>query len=326
MNRTAVVLFQLGGPDSLEAVEPFLCNLFCDPDIIDLPGAFLFRKPLARIISRRRAPVVQELYRRIGGKSPIRIQTELQADSLREELAKRGHEMNVVIAMRYWHPMTGEAVRQLVDDGIERVILLPLYPHYSRATTGSAMNEWVRAMRRLNGRALPYRLIHSYPDHPLLIDAFIERIETALRRVPETDRAKIHLVFSAHGTPMKLVRQGDPYSHQIRQTVDAIVTRARFGLPYHLCFQSKVGPQKWLEPSLIDTLDRLAAEGVSHLIVVPVAFVTDHIETLSEINIEAREHAIRKGIAYFDMMPALIRSPKFIACLADLVIGEINRA
>lgn len=319
-----VVLFQLGGPDRPEAVEPFLYNLFSDPDIIDIPGAFLFRRMLARIIAARRAPRIQRLYRNIGGSSPILPQTQLQASRLRETLSKHGLDANVQIAMRYWHPMTKAAVDQLRRDGIRDVVLLPLYPHYSKATTGSSVNEWQRALQTLNGSLFSVRLVESYYNHPLYIAALIEHITRALERVPPDEHGHVHLVFSAHGTPLKLAKSGDPYSGQVRTTYELVVQQGNFGLAHHLCFQSKVGPQKWLEPSLTATIAVLAEQKVTHVLVIPIAFVTDHIETLSEINIEAREQAKRLGFKHFDMMPALIANEKFIACLADLVLKQLK--
>jgi len=326
MNRTetGVVLFQLGGPDTLDAVEPFLFNLFCDPDIIDIPGAFLFRRWLARLISSRRAPKVRELYRRIGGGSPILAQTLRQANALERKLVAMGIPLKVYVAMRYWHPMTVETLQKVRADGIRKLVLLPLYPHYSKATTGSSFREWNRVMNAGGMERLPGKLVESYFDHPLYIDAIIQNVRTAIDRVPAEDRSKIHFLFSAHGTPMKLVRDGDPYSHQIQRTVQLVVEKGRFGLPHHLCYQSKVGPQRWLEPKLTETIGSLGAEQVSHLIVVPIAFVTEHIETLSEINIEARELAMEAGIRYFDMMPALIDNEQFIACLADLAVQQLD--
>lgn len=324
MNKTAVILLQLGGPDSLETVEPFLYNLFCDPDIIDLPLAFLFRKKLAKLISSRRAPAVQELYKRIGKRSPILKQTRLQAEALQNSLQKKNIFADVVIAMRYWHPMTEEVVQQIRMQGYQKIILLPLYPHYCKATTGSSINEWKRVTERLHANGFETRVIESYYDHPLYIEALVERIQRAIRRVPEKDRDKIHLVFSAHGTPLKLVKNGDPYSKHIQRTYELVLEKGKFSLAHHLCFQSKVGPQKWLEPSLLQIIEKLAYDKVSHVIAIPIAFVTDHIETLSEINIEAKAEAKKLGITYFDMMPALIRSPKFIECLTDVVVKELN--
>ena len=316
--RTAIVLLQLGGPDALGAVEPFLYNLFCDPDIIDLPLAFLFRKPLARLISGKRAPKVQEYYRNIGGRSPILRLTQRQANAL---AARTG--MPVYVAMRYWHPMTDEVIARLMKDGIERVVLLPLYPHFSKSTTGSAVNEWNRICARV-GYAPEVSVVEEYCEHPLLIRALVNNIGIALRRVPEADRKNVHIVFSAHGTPMKLVREGDPYQGQVVRTYEAVVREGKFGIPHHLCYQSKVGPQKWLEPSLLQTLDRLADEGATHVIVVPVAFVSDHSETLWEINIEVRRHARSRGIRYYDMMPALNTNPSFIGALAELAQAQLT--
>lgn len=323
-SKIAVVLFQLGGPDSLDAVEPFLYNLFCDPDIIDLPGAFLFRKPLARLISSKRAPKVQELYKHIGNRSPILPQTEMQAKALGKSLEAFGVNADVLIAMRYWHPFTEDAARQVVAKGYERVILLPMYPHYCKATTGSSINEWNRCVKHIGMQPIPTSIINSYYEHPRYIESLVDQIKIALERVPAGERKKVHLVFSAHGTPMKLVREGDPYSHHIRATYERVLEQGAFGLQHHLCFQSKVGPQKWLQPSLVGTIEELAKERVSHMIVIPIAFVTDHIETLSEINIEAKEDALKLGVRYFDMTPPLIDNKKFISCLADLIMKDLQ--
>ncbi len=324
--KIAVVLLQLGGPDSLDAVEPFLYNLFCDPDIIDIPGAFLFRKTLARIISSKRAPIVQELYRKIGNRSPILKQTKLQAARLLEVLNEKNYDVDVHVAMRYWHPMTEEVVKKIIDSRPDRIILLPLYPHYCKATTGSSLNEWKRAAKALKMPDIPTTVIDHYYDHPLYIEALVKRISFALNRVPQQDRSKVQLIFSAHGTPVKLVKDGDPYSHHIRKTYELVVEKGNFGLPHLLCFQSKVGPQRWLTPSLTGTIERLGHEGATHLIVVPIAFVTDHIETLSEINIEAKEEALKLGVTYYDMMPALLTEEHFINCLSDLVEQSLSKA
>jgi ferrochelatase len=319
--RTGIVLLQLGGPDRLESVEPFLYNLFCDPDIIDLPLAFLFRRSLARFISSRRALKVQEYYRKIGGRSPILKLTVRQARALERALAGRLDAV-VTIAMRYWHPFTQEAIEQLQQAGVDRVILLPLYPQYSRTTTGSSANEWRRIARQRKGAPLPVEVIEEYCDHPQFVQAVVRNVGIALRRVPQADRTKVHLVFSAHGTPMALVRAGDPYEGHVRRSYDAVVAAGKWGLPHHLCYQSKVGPQKWLEPSLFATVDRLAAEGVTHMIVIPIAFVSDHSETLYEINMEVRRHALERGIRYYDMSPALNTNPHYIEALADLVLRK----
>ena len=322
--KTAVVLFQLGGPDSLDAVEPFLYNLFCDPDIIDLPGAFLFRKALAKFISSRRAPKVRELYKNIGGASPILPQTMLQAKSLQESLKRNGIIAEVHVAMPYWHPLTEEVIEQLRKANVEEIVLLPLYPQYSKVTTGSSANEWSKVAKKMNADHFSTKPVESYYEHPLYIAALVENIRRSLDRVSKDDLKKVHLVFSAHGTPVKLVKDGDPYSIHIQKTYERVIHTGNFGLPHHLCFQSKVGPQRWLEPSLTQTIESLAAQRVSHIIVVPIAFVSDHVETLSEIGIEARDEAHRLGVKYFDVMPALVASEKFISCLTDLVIQQLK--
>jgi protoporphyrin/coproporphyrin ferrochelatase len=324
-SKTAIVLLQLGGPDSLDAVEPFLYNLFCDPDIINFPGSFLFRKWLARTISRTRAPKVQELYNTIGGRSPILPQTVMQAEALKRSLSASGIDMDVQIAMRYWRPFTEQVIKKLMENGTEEVILLPLYPHYSIATTGSSVNEWNRVAKKLKATYITTKLVKEYYNHPLYIDSLVERVNQAIERVNPDARETIQLVFSAHGTPMKLVRNGDPYSHQIRETYELVTKRGNFGLPHLLCFQSKVGPQKWLEPSLVKTVEELSQKKVSHIIVNPIAFVSDHIETLSEISIEARDQAIGHGVQYFAMTDALLVSDKFIGCLTDLVLKELKK-
>jgi ferrochelatase len=318
-----IVLLQLGGPDSLESVEPFLLNLFKDPDIIDLPLAFLFRGWLARTISRRRAPKVQEYYRRIGGKSPILKLTNRQARALERELTP-DIRCKVYVAMRYWHPFTEKVIDQLYKDGINRVILLPLYPHFSKTTTGSSVNEWNRILSRKKLNGLAVDVVEEYCEHPLYIQSIVRNITIALRRVREQDRPNVHLVFSAHGTPTKLVKAGDPYQQHILRTYNAVLGEGNFGLSHHLCYQSKVGPEQWLEPSLETTIRKLATEQVSHVIVIPIAFVSDHSETLWEINIQVKEEAKQLGIRYYDMSPALNTNPLFIKALADLVRNRVD--
>jgi len=321
--RIGVVLLQLGGPDSLESVEPFLKNLFSDADIIDFPLAFLFLRSLARLISSRRGPIAREIYRRIGGRSPILKLTRRQAARLEDEL-RRTIDARVYVAMRYWHPMTDAALEELKRDGVERVVLMPLYPQYSKTTTGSSVNEWNRAVARHGVNRLPIDIIREYCDHPLYIEALVRNIRYAINRVPVADRQKIHLVFSAHGTPMKLVRDGDPYQQHVIRTYRSVIEAGNFGCAHHLCYQSKVGPQQWLKPSLVETIERLAREGVSHVITVPIAFVSDHSETLVEINMEAREQAKQLGMRHFDISPALNASPAFIGALADLVVKKVS--
>jgi ferrochelatase len=324
--RIGIVLFQLGGPDSADAVEPFLYNLFCDPDIINFFGGFLARRPLAWWIAHRRAQTVREHYDAIGGQSPIRRLTELQARGLEEALAP-DFDARAFIAMRYWHPLTLEAVGGVHshhrDAQFDSLVLLPLYPHYSFATTLSSLKEWRRVHSQARPKSTPREIVvEEFHLHPQYIQAIVNQIEMAFARFP--DRRKVHLVFSAHGLPLSLIARGDPYQRQVEETVAAVMARGGWPNPHLLCFQSRVGRQKWLEPSLTQTLEKLPREGKKHLLVIPISFVTEHIETLHEINIEAREHALAHGVEQFEMMPALNDSPEFIAALASLVRGAVS--
>jgi ferrochelatase len=314
----AVVLFQLGGPDSQAAVEPFLYNLFCDPDIINFPGSFLARKPLAKLISVTRSKVAGQHYAAIGGGSPIRRLTEQQARAL--ELALRPHiPARTIVAMRYWHPDTSEAIAALESAPFDEIVLLPLYPHYSFATTGSSLKQW----NRLYKPKVPVHLIDHFFDHPDYIAGIVERINSVLQQLPNPE--EVHLVFSAHGLPMTLVEKGDPYSQHIETSVRLVRELGSWSNPHVLCFQSRVGPQKWLTPSLTGTIERMASEGHHRMLVIPISFLTEHIETLHEINIEARELAESLGITEFHMMPALNDSPLLIRALADLVLRAVGR-
>jgi protoporphyrin/coproporphyrin ferrochelatase len=315
-----IVLLNLGGPDSLDAVEPFLFNLFSDPDIIDFPGSFLFRKRLAKIISTRRSPGVVKQYEAIGGKSPIKEYTLRQASLLEEKLNK-SIPARVYVAMRYWKPSTDEALDAIEKDDIKRVILLPLYPQFSKATTVSSVKEWENRLKD-RGAKLDWSLIEHYYDQPTYIDAFVERVQQGLARFPEEIRGAVNILFSAHGTPMKLVRQGDPYSHHIAKTIAAIIDRGAFSQPHTLCYQSKVGPMKWLTPSTPNTIADLASKGVKHMLIVPVAFASDHLETLYELGIEYRRQANEHGVRRYEVTEGLNDSPKFIQALAELVFEK----
>jgi ferrochelatase len=317
--RLGVVLCQLGGPDSLDAVEPFLYNLFSDPDIIDFPLARLARQPLARLIAANRAKKVRHHYAEIGGRSPIREVTEQQALALETEL-RRHWDARVVVAMRYWHPLTAEAIRRLQAEQVDQVVLLPLYPQYSSTTTGSSLREWERRRAEL-GFDAPVQVIHDFYRDRLYIDSLAARIEQTLAQFDPGQ--EVHLVFSAHNVPVAVVEKGDPYPDQIAETMRLVLERGAWRHPAHLCYQSKVGGARWLQPGLDETIDRLAAAGVHHLLVVPIAFVSDHVETLSEIDIEARERAVRRGVRRFALMPGLNDSPRFIQALAGLVEGRL---
>jgi protoporphyrin/coproporphyrin ferrochelatase len=320
------VLFQLGGPDSLEAVEPFLMNLFLDPDIIPLGAAGFLRWPIAKLISSRRSIPVAAKYAMIGRRSPIRVLTERQRGRLSAAVAPYIDPV-AVVAMRYWKPATQDAVDALRAAGrLDELVLLPLYPQYSYATTLSSMKEF----RRVYGAPktdVPERVVASFYNHPLYIQALVQRIGSMLRQF--ADSSRIHLVFSAHGLPMSLVEKGDPYPKQIEETVRLaceVGARQYPGWPktHLLCYQSRVGPAKWLQPPFTGTIERLGHAGVKEMLVVPISFVTEHIETLHEINIEGRIDAKKFGVEMFRMMPAVGDSPLFIAALKDLVLRAVG--
>jgi protoporphyrin/coproporphyrin ferrochelatase len=318
--RIGVVLFQLGGPDSAAAVEPFLYNLFCDPDIIDFPGASIARKPLARLIARSRARHVARHYAEIGGGSPIRELTARQAAALEREL-RRDLDAHVVVAMRYWHPFTSETVAELELLAPDEIVLLPLYPQYSRTTTGSSMNEWNRVYRPSGAWRPNIHVVLEYYDRPEFIDAVVAAVNdcaaTFTAPVEEYD-----FVFSAHSLPVKVVEAGDPYQRQIERTCDLVWARGGWPGRRHLCYQSKVGTDKWLAPAMGETIGQLAAAGSKHVLVIPISFVSDHVETLHEIGIEHRQQAESLGIADFRLMPGLNDAPLFIAALA----AQVRRA
>jgi ferrochelatase len=322
MSRTerclGIVLFQLGGPDTLDAIQPFLFNLFCDPDIIDFPFARIGRRPLARLIATTRAKKVQHHYSVIGGGSPIRKFTETQARALESRLESLGTHARCFVAMRYWHPFITEAIEEVRAANCDEIVLLPLYPHYSSTTTGSSLNEWNRHFCD----DIPVRRVESFYRDELYLASLVEKIDTALARFPTPRRPEI--VFSAHSLPQSIIDKGDPYRRQIEETVRLLMHQGRWPNSHRLCYQSKVGASRWLQPSLHRTLRDLAAEKVRDVCVVPVSFVSDHVETLGEIDHEAREEAAHLGIRQFEMTEGLNDSPKFINALAQLVLRAVD--
>jgi ferrochelatase len=320
--QTAVVLFNLGGPDSLAAVEGFLYNLFSDPDIFKLPLGFLTQKPFARLISRRRAPEASVGYAALGGKSPLLENTQKQAHALQQALDAVG-DYDVIICMRYWHPLTDAVVADMKAQGYERVILLPLYPQYSRTTTGSSYNAFMRECRRQHYQP-QVSLIRQWYDNAAYQQAIVHDIRAAAAALPDADPAHIELLFSAHGLPQKIVDAGDPYEQHIRATYEAL--RARLNWPHTtLCYQSRVGPLKWLQPYTKDVVSAKGAAGVKQMLVYPIAFVSDHIETLYELGVEYKELAGHCGIEQYRVVPALNDRPRLIDALKQLVLNQDNR-
>ena len=314
--QLAVVLLNLGGPDSLEAVPKFMRNLFMDPEIFRFPLGAITQPFFASMITRLRAKKVRAQYEAIGGKSPLAALTQAQAIALQANLRNRGIDAAVGVGMRYWHPFVSEALdtlSQLTKD--VPLIALPLFPHYSKATTGSSLRQLNEALHKVNCFSCVHTIEHYY-DHPRYIQAFAERIEEGLR---ECTPDQTHLLFSAHGLPESFVRGGDPYIDQIERSFELL--RAKFpDVPAHLAYQSRVGPVKWVGPSVEEKLKELARDGVKSLLVVPLSFVSDHIETLYEIDVTYAQHARALGIESFRRVKSLNDSPAFVDCLAELVI------
>ncbi|WP_457625499.1 ferrochelatase [Persephonella sp.] len=314
MAKTGVVLMNMGGPDSLEAIRPFLYNLFSDHNIIRIPRPV--QKPVAWLIAKIRAEKTKEYYIKMGGKSPQKEQTLQQAKALQEQL---GEDFTVVVAMRYWHPFTEEAVDRLMKEDIKKIILLPLYPHYSKTTTGSSFQEFDRVYRKKK-LSVPVKKIYSYHDHPLFIKAWTEKIKKDLGN----NYTEYYFLFSAHSLPEKLIKEGDPYKKQIEETVSLIMKNFP-EVKYSIAYQSKVSPVKWIEPFTDEEIKRIANEGVKKLCVIPVSFVSEHSETLYELDIQYGELAKESGITDYKRVGTLRNEPFFIETLKDLVLSEAER-
>lgn len=316
--RVAIVLMNLGGPDGPQAVKPFLFNLFYDPAIIRVPKPL--RWLIAKLISRRRAPVAREIYSQIGGRSPILPLTEAQGAALEQTLEGRV-EAKSFIAMRYWNPLSVDAARAVKAWGATRVVLLPLYPQYSTTTNESSFKEWARAAAEI-GLKIPTCAVCCYPTEPGFINSHVTLLRQALAQFgPDED---FRILFSAHGLPKKVITDGDPYQRQVEQTCAAVAERA--GLKpgsWHACFQSRVGPMEWIGPSTEAEIRQAGLEGKS-LIVVPIAFVSEHSETLVELDIEYAHLAREAGVPRYVRVPALGTQPDFIEALAKLTIEAID--
>ncbi len=323
MGQVGVLLLNLGGPDQLDDVRHFLFNLFSDPEIIRLPFPGL-QKPLAWLISTLRVRKSQENYRLIGGGSPLRRITEEQGWALAESLQQKGQEANVYVGMRYWHPFTEEAIARIKRDQIDRLVILPLYPQFSISTSGSSF----RLLEQLWQEdpvleQVDYTVIPSWYDRPGYIQAMAESIAQELDQFPHPN--KVPIFFSAHGVPQSYVEEaGDPYQQEI-ETCTALIME-RLNRPNHhiLGYQSRVGPVEWLKPYTEDVIRDLGSQGVQDLVVVPISFISEHIETLQEIDMEYRELAEEVGIHNFRRVPALNTHPRFINDLADLVLETLD--
>ena len=323
MGRVGVLLLNLGGPDKLEDVRPFLFNLFSDPEIIRLPIKEL-QKPLAWLISTLRAKKSQENYLQIGGGSPLRQITEAQGQALEEQLSAMNQDAQVYIGMRYWHPFTEEAIARIKRDRIENLVILPLYPQFSISTSGSSFRVLEEMWKEdPDLRQIEYTIIPSWYNNPGYLQAMAQLIAQELEQFSAPDQ--VHIFFSAHGVPQSYVDEaGDPYQQEIEDCTRLIMKTLNRPNEHTLAYQSRVGPVEWLKPYTEDALQELGAQGMKDLLVVPISFVSEHIETLQEIDIEYREIAEEAGIENFQRVPALNTHPVFIDSLAHLVIESLE--
>ena len=323
MARVGVLLLNLGGPERIQDVGPFLYNLFSDPEIIRLPTP-LMQRPLAWFISTVRSKKSQQAYRSIGGGSPLRRITEQQARELQSQLRQRGIDATTYVAMRYWHPFTESAVADIKADGVSQVVVLPLYPHFSISTSGSSFRELSRLRKHdKDFQNLSIRCIRSWYDNPGYIRSMAELIADKIKMCDLPNES--HVFFSAHGVPRSYVEEaGDPYQKEIESCTHLIIKELTnilgYKNNYHLAYQSRVGPEEWLKPYTEDIIEELGKKKVRDLIVVPISFVSEHIETLQEMDIEYRYLARKYGIINFRRVRALDTYPLFINGLADLVI------
>jgi ferrochelatase len=315
--KLAVVLYNLGGPDSPDAVEPFLTNLFSDPAIISLPG--FLRKPLAQFIAKRRAPIAREIYAKLGGRSPILEETQAQATALEQVLAARGHEARAFIAMRCWKPFTDEAARDVATWKPEHVVRLPLYPQFSTTTSGSSELAWSEAAGAIDA---PQSRVCCYP----WAEGFITAVAALIRETYAKAKPGLfyRLLLSAHGLPERTVAGGDPYRWQVERSAAAIVEALGVAdLDWSICYQSRVGPLEWIGPATDAEIRRAGAEGKA-LIVAPIAFVSEHSETLVELDIEYATLARRCGVRDYLRVATVGTRPEFIEALADLVERSVR--
>jgi protoporphyrin/coproporphyrin ferrochelatase len=312
MARVAVVLMNLGGPDSLEAVEPFLFNLFSDPAIIRLPG--FLRLPLARLLAWRRARTAREIYSRLGGKSPLLDNTEAQARALERAL---GPSHRCFVAMRYWHPMSDRTVREVAEWEPDEIVCLPLYPQFSTTTTASSFAAWQTAAAQLD-LSRPTRSICCYPCEPGLVEAIAGLVEPALDAASRVG-TQPRLLLTAHGLPKRIVRAGDPYPSQVEQTAAAVVAAlSRPGLDWRVCYQSRVGPLEWIGPATDEEIARAGKDKVP-VVVAPISFVSEHSETLVELDLDYRLLAANAGVVAYHRVATVGVEPAFINSLATLV-------
>ena len=316
--RKAIILFNLGGPDKLENVEPFLFNLFNDPAIISIPS--IFRYPLAKFLSKRRAPIAKDIYKEIGNKSPILELTQEQAKSLENNLSKKG-DYKCFVVMRCWHPRASDVINKVKEYNPEEVILLPLYPQYSASTSGSSINEWNELCKKENYK-VKTKIICCYPTENNFIASHVALIQQTVKKIKNNN---FKLIFSAHGLPESKVKKGDPYQWQVEETVKEIISKLKNeNLDHVISYQSRVGPMKWIGPSTDAEIIKYSKEKKG-IVIVPVAFVSEHSETLVELDIEYKKLAEKNGCSFYKRVPALGIEENFIKGLTELVLRPQTR-
>jgi ferrochelatase len=323
--KVAVIISNMGGPDSLEAVEPYLYNIFSDPDIIDIPLPAPLRKRFVRWFAGKRAPKSVGIYRQIGDRSPLLDITQNQAQLLEAALNRNGTtDFRVFPAMRYWHPFVEVVWSEIVSGGFDKLVVLSMYPFYSSTTTGSLVNLVERLNRDSDFSRDDLLIIDRYGDHPAFINAMVEQILRFLVKEAIHDREHMNVLCSVHSIPARRVKKGDPYRAEVERAVEAIQKRLPENVRLDLAFQSKIGPIKWLEPATPDKIDELAARGVRELVAYPLGFVADNSETLYEIGILYKNRALAKGIEHFYRIDALNTDALFIDALDQIVMEKID--
>jgi len=316
--KKAVVLFNLGGPDKLESVQPFLFNLFNDPEILSIPK--IFRYPLAKFISKRRAPIAKNIYKEIGNKSPILELTQKQATSLEKSLIEKGNYKCFVV-MRCWHPRAIDVIKKVKEFNPDEIILIPLYPQFSAATSGSSINEWNDLCKKENFN-VKTKTICCYPTENNFVKSHANLIKKTIKNI-ESNNFK--LLFSAHGLPEIKIKKGDPYQWQVEETVKNIMIELKDeNLDHTISYQSRVGPLKWIGPSTDDEIIKYSKEKKG-IVIVPVAFVSEHSETLVELDIEYKKLAEKNGCSFYKRVPALGIEENFIKSLTELVLQKETR-
>ncbi len=321
--KIGVILFNLGGPDELSAVKPFLFNLFNDPAIIGAPS--IIRYFLARLISSKREKTAKEIYGFMGGKSPILEETKKQKNQLEKMLNIEEEDYKVFISMRYWKPFINETIIKVMKWKPDEVILLPLYPQFSTTTSGSSLNAWKKEID-IKKYKVPTKIICCYPTDEDFIKAHVNEIKKIIKKakIQNTNNKNIRILFSAHGLPEKIIRKGDPYQNQVEKTVSKVLANLdKDKLSHTICYQSKVGPLKWIGPSTEDEIIK-ATQKNEAIILVPIAFVSEHSETLVELDIEYKELALKNGCELYLRAPALGKNEDFIKSLYKLVTQKKN--